>query len=144
MLIVDPMHNLLLGSGKHMIHVWLQKQLITHAHHDELQKFIDNFIVPLDIGRIPRKIETGFSGFTADQLKNWITLYSIPALYNVLPSPDLECWRHFVLACRIICKHFLSPSDIQLTDALLLAFCTKVEALYGESIITQICICIAI
>ena len=91
MLIVDPMHNLFLGSGKHMIKLWLNTGLMTTHHFSEIQEFVDNFIVPTDIGRIPRKIETGFSGFTADQFKNWITIYSIPVLYNILPRLHLDC-----------------------------------------------------
>ena len=67
MLIVDPMHNLYSGSGKKMIKVWFEKDIITPSHYSKLQSFVDNFIVPSDVGRIPRKIETGFSGFTADQ-----------------------------------------------------------------------------
>ena len=59
-------------------------------------------VVPSDVGRIPRKIETGFSGFKEDQLKTWIILYSIPALFGVLPRSHLEYWRHFVLACRLM------------------------------------------
>ena len=136
MLIVDPMHNLYLGSGKKMIEVWFEKDIITPSHYSKLQSFVDNFIVPSDVGRIPRKIETGFSGFTADQLKNWIILYSIQALYGILPETDFECWRHFVLACRILSRKSLCQSDIELAHALLLAFCRKVQNIYREHTIT--------
>ena len=133
MLAIDPMHNLFLSSGKN---VWLDSEVITSSHLSQIQQVVDGFVAPIDIGRIPSKIETGFSGFTADQLKNWITLFSIPALYNILPEPDLECWRHFVLECHILCKHTISLDDIQLADALLLAFCRKVQDLYGKQKIT--------
>ena len=136
MLIIDPMHNLFLGSGKHMIKLWLKSGLMTADNFSEIQEFLDNFIVPTDIGRIPRKIETGFSGFTADQFKNWITIYSIPALYNILPRLHLDCWRYFVLACCIFSKQSLSSTDIAQADALILQYCRKTEQLYGESSIT--------
>ena len=136
MLIIDPMHNLFLGSGKHMINLWLDTGLITKSHYSQIQEFLDSFIVPTDIGRIPRKIETGFSGFTADQLKNWITIYSIPALYNILTMPHLNCWRYFVQACRIFSRQFLSSSDIVQADAYILKYCKKMQLLYGESSIT--------
>ena len=136
MLIIDPMHNLYLGSGKHMIKLWLKTELITTNHFSKIQEFLDTFIVPTDIGRIPRKIETGFSGFTADQFKHWITIYSIPALYNILPRSHLDCWRYFVLACRIFSRQSLSSSDIVRADALILQYCKKMELLYGESSIT--------
>lgn len=92
--------------------------------------------VPSDIGRIPYKIATGFSSFTADQFKNWITLYSVPALHSILPKPHLDCWRFFVLACRILCKRKLTRIEISLFDALLIKFCKRVQDIYGESAIT--------
>ena len=79
---------------------------------------------------------SAFSGFTADQYKNWIITFSIPVLYDILPSPHFECWRSFVLACRIICKRNLVLADVNLCDALLMAFCRTVEVLYGPSAIT--------
>ena len=83
---------------------------------------MDSIKSPSDIGRIPWKIETGFAGFTADQFKNWTIFFSIPCLKGILPNDDLECWRHFVLACRIMCQHSLSVADISLADALLAQF----------------------
>lgn len=53
-----------------------------------------------------------------------------------LPTEHLECWRHFVLACRLLCKHKLSLTKIELADILLLQFCKKVQQLYGTSAIT--------
>ena len=42
---------------------------------------IDSMHIPR---RIPCKVEMGFSGCTADQYKNWVTLYSIPCLHSLL------------------------------------------------------------
>ena len=92
--------------------------------------------MPGDVGRIPTKIGLGFSGFKADQFKTWITIYSIPALFSILSDDHFECWRHFVLACRILCKHSLSHLDISLADSLLIQFCKRVERLYGTTTIT--------
>ena len=136
MLVIDPMHNLFLGTAKHMLHLWLQKELISVAQYHCIQDNVNRMVVPSDIGRIPHKIASSFSGFTADQFKNWTTIYSIPALYGILPSEHLQCWRHFVLACRILCKQSLSVADIRLADALLLQFCTCVQDLFGEMCIT--------
>ena len=43
-----------------------------------IQDVMNSMKIPTGIGRIPCKIETGFLGFTVDQSKNWVTLYSIP------------------------------------------------------------------
>ena len=125
MLCIDIMHNLFLGTGKHMISVWLEQQILTKDNFQIIQSFVDSVNVPTDIGRIPLKIGSGFTGFTADQFKTWIMIYSIPALFGVLPTEHLECWRHFVLACRILCRQLLSLTDIDLADGLLYDFVVK-------------------
>ena len=91
MLSIDPMHNLFFGSGKHMMQLWLSLGIFNSTHYTYLQEFVDKMNVPSDIGRIPHKIATGFSSFTADQFKNWITIYSVPALHYILPRPHLDC-----------------------------------------------------
>lgn len=136
MLSIDPMHNLFLGTAKHILSVWVEKEFLSRSQFKDIQAFVDCFITPSDIGRIPRKIETGFAGFTADQFKNWVTIFSIPSLYDLIPAEHLECWRHFVIACRILCKQTLSRDNIILVDALLIQFCKKVEILYGEEVVT--------
>ena len=83
MLVIDPMHNLYSGTGKHIIilkDIWSDKEIIHKSKFDEIQDWIDWMVVPPDIGRIPYKIKSGFSKFTADQLKNWIVYFSIIAL----------------------------------------------------------------
>lgn len=136
MLPVDPMHNLFLGTGKRMISIWIEHNLLSTKDFKIIQESVDDMTVPSDVGRIPLKIASGFSSFKADQFKNWINIYSIPALYDILPNEHLECWGSFVLACRILCKNTLSHGDIDLADALLLHFCKRVERLYGGDVIT--------
>ena len=136
MLVVDPMHNLFLGTAKHMLKLWLKNELISKNNFDSLQNVVDSIVVPSEVGRVPYKIKNGFSGFTADQFKNWVTLYSIPALYDYLPTEHLECWRHFVLACRILCQHSVTYEKLQLAHVLLIQFCKRVEILYGEQAVT--------
>ena len=136
MLCIDPMHNLFLGTGKHMLSIWKDQGWLNRTQFEAIQKFVDEVSVPADIGRIPYKIQSGFASFKADQFKSWILIYSIPALHGILPIEHLECWRHFVLACRILCKHSLTLADIDLADALLLRFCKRVQEIYGSDVIT--------
>ena len=134
-LVIDPMHNLFLGTGKRIIALRIQQNLLGNHEFEQIQRFVDNVVVPADVGRIPTKIGSGFSGFKADQFKTWITIYSIPALFGILSDDHFECWRHFVLACRILCKQSLSHLEISLADGLLLQFCKRVERLYGKATI---------
>lgn len=51
--VVDPMHNLLLGTGKHALSVWIKQGIIQPCQYDEIQQTVDHFSFPSDIGRIP-------------------------------------------------------------------------------------------
>ena len=137
MLIIDPMHNLYLGSAKRLTKLRINNTpaIVTNKELTSIQEIVDEMHVPTDIGRIPRKIEigSGFSGFTADQFKIWVIYYSIPSLFKILNNEQLEGWRHFVLACRILCQRSISLSQLSLADALILQFCKRTEFLYGNA-----------
>ena len=45
--VVDPMHNLLLGTAKHMISVWKDEKLITNDHCIQMQEIIDEIKVAI-------------------------------------------------------------------------------------------------
>lgn len=49
----------------------------------------------------------------------------------------MECWRHFVLACRLLCHPTLTLQDVALADALLLQFCCRTKRLFGKDTITR-------
>ena len=137
MLIVDPMHNLFLGSAKYFLKSTLvDSGIIQESNYTLIQDRVNQLMVPPDIGRIPHKIFSGFSSFTADQWKNWVIYYSLIALRGLLPSDVLECWRHFVLACRILCSHQITAEQVTLGDALLLHFCKRTERIFGWQHIT--------
>ena len=137
MAIIDPMHNLYIGTAKHILKdVWIEQGLITDRDMKLIQSRVDSIQVPNYVGRIPLKIASSFSGFTADQLKNWTNLFSLMALRDILPSDHLQCWAHFVPASRLLCQMRISDADIKLADALLLQFCRRGESLYGKEVTT--------
>ncbi|CAC5389414.1 unnamed protein product [Mytilus coruscus] len=116
---IDPMHNLFLGTAKHMFKIWKTKGLLD----DEKCKMIENkillFSCPSDVGKLPKKISSSMGSFNADQLKNWTILFSVYALKGILPDEHLECWRKFVLACRRLCSRYLSVGNAKVADRLL-------------------------
>ena len=73
--IVDPMHNLFLGTAKHMMETWLNTSILSTSDLEKIQQKVDAVNVPTNIGRLPGKIAKSFSGFTADQWKNWVTIF---------------------------------------------------------------------
>ena len=75
---------------------------------------MDALIVPPDIGRIPHKLMSS---------KNFVIHHSMICLHGLLPADVLECWHHFVLACRLLCQTKLKRDDIIIADAFILKFC---------------------
>ena len=115
MLVLDPMHNLFLGTAKHFLkNLLIAGDHISSTDMEIVQKRVNASVVPSGIGRIPLKIE---SGFTADQWKNWVLYYSIVALRGVVTGEYLECWQHFVLACRVLCVNEITLERAKLGDA---------------------------
>ena len=89
--VIDPMHNLFLGTGRHVMEVWLER----HSHFRQniaiLESQIKVFIVPEGIGQLPCKISSHFGSFTADQWRNWITIYSPVLMWSILERESWDC-----------------------------------------------------
>ena len=136
MLLIDPMHNLFLGTAKRFARkLWIGRDILTLDDLSKIENRLRNTIVPAELGRIPVTINAG-TFLTADQWKHWTTYFSVYCLGDLLPKPQLECWRHFVLACRRLCRFSVSNDDITIAYALLLRFCKRTVELYGSEAIT--------
>ena len=53
-----------------------------------------------------------------------------------MDSDKFECWKHFVLACRLLHKPTLTINDVTVADALLLRFCKRCQHLFDKEIVT--------
>ena len=131
MCVIDPMHNLLLGTARHMISVWKHLEIIKEKDFPGIQSKVNAFITPDDIGRIPSKIASSFSGFTAEQWRNWTLIFSLYALKEYLPYQHYQCWHLFVKSCHLLCRRSITVDNIESGDKFLLEFCSKFEQVYG-------------
>ena len=127
MSIIDPTHNLLLGTTQHVVSVWKQKDILDLQ---KIQSIVDSFVTPSDVGRIPMKIVSGFSQFTADQWRNWTLLYSLASLKGTIPLEHYDCWLLFVQASHLLCQRSITKQQVNQADMLLLEFCNTFERLY--------------
>ena len=136
MVIIDPMHNLLLGTAKRVMNTWIKCRVIGDEDLVTIQTRVDNVQVPSHVGRIPAKIAASFLGFSADQWKNWVCIYSPVALKGIIPDRDYNCWLLFVRACKYFTQKHISHMDLQQADALLETFCQHFSEIYGSSYCT--------
>ena len=60
--------------------------------------------------------------------------FSVASMHDLLDKAVLECWRHFVLACRVLLMNTISVSSINKTWSV--AVLQRTETLFGKSIIT--------
>ena len=88
---IDLMHLLFLGIAKHTFKTWQLKGLINESHYNIIQDRANKLIIPSTLGRIPLKISSGFAKLTADQWKNWICIFSLYCLFDILPLEDWKC-----------------------------------------------------
>ena len=79
---VDLMHCLFLDIAKWIVkRIWVDEEILTTNTLKMVQKKMDEFQIPSDLGRIPVAGE-GFSNFTADQWRIFFTIYATVSLWN--------------------------------------------------------------
>ena len=134
--VIDPMHNLFLGSAKHCMEVWTKNDILTRRDIEKIEKLMSQLHAPHSTGRLPLKIGSGFSGFTADQWRNWTVCFSPIVLRGTLPREHLQYWLLFVKACSMLCTRCLRKQDIVLADQYLSMFCSKFQEVNGPAMCT--------
>lgn len=132
----DPMHNLFLGTVKHVFKLWIKTNLMTKRNLKVLEERIHSMDVGTGIGRLPHRIASNYGGYTASQWKNWTLIYSMFCLGCLLPTSHLRCWHTFVLACQYLSSPVISKIDIVKANMLFVKFGERFEHLYGKKAVT--------
>ena len=114
----------------------MEEDIITKVGLERLQERIEGISSLSDIGRLPGNIKSNYGGCTAAQWKNFVLLFSMYALEDVLPDQHLHYWQSFVLACRHLCKPCITKSDLIVSDCKLLHFLREYEKINSELAIT--------
>ena len=133
---IDPMHNLFLGTAKHVFKLWIKNNYLTKKDLKVIETRINSFDTGTGIGRLPHRIASNYGSYTASQWKNWTLIYSLFCLKSLLPENHLKCWQTFVLACQYLCSPVLTRTDILKADLLFVKFGERIEQLYGRKAVT--------
>ena len=56
MCIIDSMHNMLLGTARMVAELWKSTDVLSENDFHEIQKRVDSFTCPSEVGRLPSKI----------------------------------------------------------------------------------------
>ena len=138
-LVVDPMHCLFLGIAHWIVkRLWIDSGKLDKSDLEKIENRVKSIKVPSDLGRIPHKIATGegFSGFTADQWKNFILIYAIPSLWDLLEGSDREILNNFVRACSLLVCRIIDDDVLNEAHFRLLSVALLIEENYGSAAIT--------
>ncbi len=130
-----------LGLAKLVIHTWKEVKILQITQFAKIQEKIDSINPPLKVGRIPRKIESGFAAFTADEWKKFILIYPTFALKNIVDTPHYNCWCLLVRVCEWLCQPMLSRDSVEQAHILLIELYKHFESLYGTEYCTQYALC---
>ncbi|GET56027.1 hypothetical protein GLOIN_2v1883106 [Rhizophagus irregularis DAOM 181602=DAOM 197198] len=137
--IIDLMHCLFLDIAKWIVkRIWVDQGILTSSMLNEVQKQMNRFQVPVDLGRIPGKIDCGegFSNFTADQWRNFFTIYATVSLWDHLSAEDRKILTHFVRICSILVSQIIESDMLQEAHRRLVKIIKLIEVQYGRNKIT--------
>ena len=135
--VIDPMHNLLLGTNKYLMTMWKDDGILAKRQFEYIYTTRSGCIKsPIECGRIPHKISSNFSSLTVDQWKNSVCIYSTLYLKEPLPAELYDCWVLFQDAYCSLLQPSLSALQLSIADNKLYEFCKAYEIL-----LTFICTC---
>ena len=133
--VIDPMHNMLLGTAKHMFNVWVYIDVITPKKIDIIDGKMLETCVPSENMRSPNSM-SHYKGFKSDEWKQWVQYYSLYCLKKVLPRKHFNVWQIFVRACNLLLTRSISKGDVRDAHQLLVLFCQQFERVVGEQYCT--------
>ncbi|OAD67614.1 hypothetical protein PHYBLDRAFT_173946 [Phycomyces blakesleeanus NRRL 1555(-)] len=134
--IIDPMHNLFLGTAKRMLERWVVDGLIDDKKLVAMQKAVEKVVLPPNYTSLGTKIAKGFPYMKADEWKSWCLVYSPVVLRDLLLLPEFKNWIEFVNACRYFTKPSVSEEDIEKGHKCLEEFCKGCETLYDLDLLS--------
>ncbi len=138
-IIIDPMHCLFLGIARWIVkRIWIEEGILAPKTLKKIQKKMDEFQVPADLGRIPGKVDIGeyFSNFTADQWRIFFSIYATVSLWEHLPIIDRKILTYFVRICSILVNRIVEFTLVQEAHRRLIGLIELIEEKYGRNKIT--------
>ena len=133
------MHCLFLGIAKWIVkRIWIDEKILTPNALQSIQKKMNDFQVPADLGRIPGKIHSGegFSNFMADQWRNFFLIYATVVLWEHLTYKDRKILTYFVRVCTILVRRIVQVDEMDEAHKGLIKIIKLIEEHYGEEKIT--------
>src|SRR5215216_6089103 len=133
------MHCLFLGIARWIVkRIWIDWGILTSNALKKIQKKMNEFQIPSDLGRIPGKIHEGegFSNFTADQWQIFFTVYATVSLWEYLLIVDRKILTNFVRICIILVNRIVESDLLHEAHRRLIRIIKLIEENHGHNEIT--------
>ena len=137
--IIDPMHCLFLGIARWIVkRIWIKEGVLTPNSLKQIQRKMNEFQIPSDLGQIPGNIYAGegFSNFTADQWRIFFTINATVSLWNHLSPTDRKILTYFVRICTILVSRIMKVNLLNEAHQILIKLVKLIEETYGCDKIT--------
>lgn len=134
--VIDPLHNLFLGTAKHVFRMWVDRNILINASLKLTDERARSVNIASDSGRLPHGFASNWTSFTGHEWKLWTVVCLMSVLEGVLPEPHISIWQHFVLAWQVICKSPVSTKQLNTACLKFKRFGTFVAQEYGKEAIT--------
>ncbi|OAD71778.1 hypothetical protein PHYBLDRAFT_114208, partial [Phycomyces blakesleeanus NRRL 1555(-)] len=135
-MIINPMHNLFLGTPKRLMDCWIKDKDIQDGDFAAIQKTAETMIVPGGYTSLNSKIGKQFLYMKADESKSWMLVYLSVLLKDALAKNRFENWINFVDACCLLIKPTITFDEVNTAYQFLQTFCTRCDELYNAEILT--------
>ena len=138
---VDYMRGVLLGVTKLLMNLWFGKghsseDFLVHTRVSEIETHLLKMKPPNRITRVPRSFTQHLNYWKASEFRSWLLFYSLPALYDILPSIYYEHFALLSSAVFLLLQESISEKDLTTANKLLLTFCCTFSDMYGERYVT--------
>jgi hypothetical protein len=133
------MHCLFLGIARWIVkRIWIEEGVLIPNSLKQIQKKMNEFQIPSDLGRIPGNIHAGegFSNFTADQWRIFFTINATVSLWSHLSLTDRKILTYFVRICTILVSRIMEVDLLNEAHQILIKLVKLIEETYGRDKIT--------
>lgn len=133
---IDYMHAVLLGIVRKLISLWFDQRNFKQnwyirKHIEEINKRIQTMNLPSEIQRRPRSLNER-NNWKANELRSWLLIYSVGALFEFLPIEYLNNYMQLVAAISIYLQSNISEIDLKNAREYIYKFLMEYEQLYGK------------
>jgi hypothetical protein len=110
--VIDSLHAFWLGVCRTLMVQWRDMKWSKSADLKVMQSRLNAMEVPADVCRLLNKWGANMSGLTGQQIKAFVSSFSIPVFAGFLDEREEKLWRFFVVASRLLSLNTITVTQV--------------------------------